>query len=258
MMLSAETPRLQVACALLLLLAGCGGQHAGTLTVSAAASLQDALGPVAETYRRMHPATRIDFNFGGSGALERQIEDGAPVDIFFSAAAEPMDKLERRGLLLAGTRHDVLRGDVVLVAPRDGAEVASFAALAEPRVRLVAMGDPASVPAGTYGKQVLAALGLWERIQGKLVLAKDVRQVLSYVETGNADAGIVYATDARQSAKVRVAAVAPEGTHAPVVYPSAVLRAAHDPAAARDFAEFLRGREALAILAAHGFRAAVR
>ncbi|HLH20230.1 MAG TPA: molybdate ABC transporter substrate-binding protein [Bryobacteraceae bacterium] len=243
---------------LLLLLAACGGQRAATLTVSAAASLQNALAPVADTYRREHPGTRIDFNFGASGALARQIEDGAPVDVFFSAAAGPMDGLERRGLLLAGTRHDVLRGDVVLIAPRDAAGVASFDALATPAVKLVALGDPASVPAGTYGKQALTAMGLWERVQPKLVLANDVRQVLSYVESGNADAGIVYATDARQSPKVRVAAVAPESTHAPVVYPVAVLRGARDPAAARQFAAFLSGQEAGAILASQGFRVAER
>ncbi len=241
-----------------LLFAACGGHPAAPLTVSAAASLQNALAPVAEAYRRQHPGARVDFNFGASGALARQIEEGAPADVFFSAAAEPMDRLERRGFLLAGTRRDVLRGEVVLIAPREAGDVASFAALAAAGVRLIALGDPSSVPAGAYGKQTLTALGLWERVQPKLVLAKDVRQVLSYVETGNADAGIVYATDARQSPKVRVAAVAPESTHAPVVYPVAALRAARDPAAARAFAAFLCGREAGALFAAQGFRVAGR
>ena len=243
-------------CAALLILAGCGGRRETTLTVSAAASLQDALGQVADAYRARHPGTKIDFNFGGSGALAQQIEDGAPVDVFLSAAPGPMDRLAARGLLAEGTRRDVLRGEIVLVAPRENPDLKSFAALCQSQVKLVALADTASVPAGMYGKQVLTALGLWGCVQGKLVLAKDVRQVLSYVETGNADAGIVYETDARQSARVRVAAVAPEGTHAPVVYPMAVLRGARDPAAAREFAAFLTGPEARAIFVAQGFTAA--
>ena len=109
------------------------------------------------------------------------------------------------------------------------------------------------MPAGAYAQQVLTALGLWDRLQPKLVLAKDVRQVLGYIETGNADAGVVYATDARQSGRVRVAAVAPPGTHAPVVYPVAVVRGSHHPAAARAFTEFLAGPEARAIFTSQGF-----
>jgi len=245
----------RLALVLLVLLAACGGPRA-TLTVSAAASLEGALAPVAEAYTRGHPRAKVEFNFGGSGALARQIEDGAPVDIFVSAAAEPMDRLAARGLLLDQTRRDLLRSEIVLIVPRSAAETNSFEALGDPRVKLIALADPASVPAGVYGKQVLTALGLWERVQGRLVLAKDVRQVLSYVETGNADAGIVYATDARQSPMVRVAAVAPESTHAPVVYPVAVIRTARDAAAARDFVAFLSGPEARAIFVSQGFTAA--
>lgn len=245
----------RLALVLLVLLAACGGPRA-TLTVSAAASLENALAPVADAYMRHHPRTKIEFNFGGSGALAQQIEDGAPVDVFLSAAPEPMDRLAARGLILNDTRHDVLRGEIVLIVPRESADIQWFEALADPRVKLIALGDPASVPVGLYGKQVLVSLGLWERLQSKLVLAKDVHQVLSYVETGNADAGIVYATDARESSKVRVAAVAPATTHAPVVYPVAVVRATRDAAAARDFIAFLFGPEARAIFVTQGFTAA--
>jgi molybdate transport system substrate-binding protein len=240
---------------LLVLFPACGAPPA-TLTVSAAASLENALAPIADAYTRLHPRVKIEFNFGGSGSLARQIEDGAPVDIFLSASPQPMDRLAARGLLLDGTRRDLLRSEIVLIVPRDGAEIQSFDALAEPRVKLVALGDPASVPAGDYAKQVLTSLGLWSRVQSKLVLAKDVRQVLSYVETGNADAGLVYATDARESSTVRVAATAPESSHAPVVYPVAILRHARDTAAARDFVAFLFGPEARAVFVSQGFTTA--
>jgi molybdate transport system substrate-binding protein len=247
--------RLALVMVVLVLSQACGAPPA-TLTVSAAASLQDVLAPVGDAYTRRHPRTKIDFNFGGSGALARQIEDGAPVDVFLSASPEPMDRLAARGLLLDTTRRDLLRGEIVLIAPRDRAEPRSFEALADPQVKLVALADPASVPAGQYGKQVLDSLGLWSRVQPKLVLAKDVRQVLSYVETANADAGIVYATDARESSTVRVAAVAPESSHSPVVYPVVVLRSTRDAAAARDFVAFLFGPEARALFVAQGFTAA--
>lgn len=240
---------------LMLVLPACGAPPA-TLTVSAAASLENALSPIADAYTRLHPHTKIEFNFGGSGSLARQIEEGAPVDIFLSASPQPMARLASRGLLLDGTRRDLLRGEIVLIVPRSGVDIQSFDALAGPRVKLIAMGDPASVPAGDYGKQVLTSLGLWSRVKSKLIFAKDVRQVLSYVETGNADAGLVYATDARESSTVRVAAAAPESSHAPVVYPVAVLRHTRDAVAARDFVAFLSGPEARAVFVSQGFTTA--
>jgi molybdate transport system substrate-binding protein len=242
--------------ALLMLVLNACAPRPAALTVSAAASLQNVLVPIADAYTGSHPGIKVEFNFGGSGALARQIEDGAPADIFLSASPEPMDRLAARGLVLDGTRHDLLRGEIVLIVPRGAADSESFQSLADPRVKVIALADPASVPAGAYGKQVLTTLGLWSRVQPKLVLAKDVRQVLGYVETGNADAGIVYATDARQSSGVRVAAVAPESSHSPVVYPVAVLRGARNPAAARDFVAFLSRPEARAIFVTQGFTAA--
>jgi molybdate transport system substrate-binding protein len=246
-------PRL--ALLMLLLFPACSAPPS-TLTVSAAASLENVLAPIADAYHHQHPRTKIEFNFGGSGALARQIEDGAPVDIFLSASPEPMDRLSARGLLLDATRRDLLRGEIVLIVPRSGAGTESFEALADPHMKFIALADPASVPAGVYGKQVLTSLGLWSRVKQKLVLGKDVRQVLGYVETGNADAGLVYATDARESSAVRVAAIAPESTHAPVVYPVAVLRGTRNPTAAQDFVAFLFCPEARALFVSQGFTAA--
>ena len=202
-----------------------------TLTVSLAASLQNAMQEIQAIYERT--GVRLTFNFGASGTLAQQIENGAPVDVFLSAAPKPLDGLEAKGLILAGTRRNLLRNRIVLVAPAGTAAVRSFQDLAGAGVKLVALGNPDSVPAGDYGRQTLQALRLWAAVEEKLVLAKDVRQVLSYVETGNADAGIVYETDARESSKVRVVAAAPAGTHAPIVYPVAVIRDSRNAEAAR-------------------------
>jgi molybdate transport system substrate-binding protein len=243
--------------ALAVLMAGCRGANP-ELTVCAAASLQQPLGELARRYEQRTPGTRIAINYGASGTLAQQIVQGAPADVFLSAAPKPMDLLEGKGLVAAGTRADLLRNRIVLVTPAQGGGPAGFQALADPKWKLVALGDPASVPAGDYGKQVLESLGLWKAVEPRLLLAKDVRQVLAYVETGNADAGIVYATDARSSKGVRVAAEAPEGTHTPVIYPVAALKESRAPAAARALVQFLESAEAREVFTRHGFTAAER
>lgn len=237
------------------MLAGCGGGDRGVVTVSVAASLQNAMAEIGPAFERSHPGTKVNFNFGGSGALEQQIENGAPADVFLPASPKPMDRLADKGLIVPGTRRDLLHNRLVLVARKDSAGPNSFEELARPEVKLIALGEPESVPAGDYGRQVLQALHVWDAVQSKLALAKDVRQVLAYVETGNAEAGIVYATDARESDRVRVAATAPEETHRPVVYPVAVVKDSHNPAVARTFIAFLAGDEASAVFVRHGFLA---
>jgi molybdate transport system substrate-binding protein len=236
-------------------LGGCARPDSSTLTVSVAASLQDAMGRLGPAFEQAHPGTRVRFDFGGSGTLEQQIEHGAPADVFFSAASKQMNELAAKGLILNDTRRDLLRNQVVLIAGPADSGLHSFADLAQPAAKLIALGDPGSVPAGEYGRQVLQSLGLWHAVQGKLVLAKDVRQVLTYVETGNADAGIVYATDARLSGKVRVVATAPESSHAPVVYPIAVVKDSRNIALARAFVQFLEGERAGQVFASLGFTA---
>jgi len=208
---------------------------------------------LAPAYERSRPGIKVNCNFGGSGTLEQQIERGAPADVYLSAASKPMDRLAAHGLILPDTRRNLLRGEIVLIVPKDSAGPNSFRALADGSVKLIALGDPGSVPAGEYGRQVLQAMHVWDPVQEKLVLAKDVRQVLSYVETGNADAGIVYATDARESDKVRVAAIAPDDSHLPVVYPVAVLKDCRNIPAARALVAFLTGPYARGVFARHGF-----
>jgi molybdate transport system substrate-binding protein len=231
----------------------CSRPEAPALTIAVAASLQDAMGQLGPAFEQSHPGVRLSFNFGGSGMLAQQIEHGAPADVFLAAASKPMDELASQGVLWNDTRRDLLRNQIVLIVPAGNAELNSFAGLAASSVKLIALGEPGSVPAGDYGRQALESMGLWQALQGKLVLAKDVRQVLTYVETGNVDAGIVYATDVGRSRAARIAAVAPESSHAPVTYPVAVLKDSRNPGAARAFVAFLEGPRAASEFRRLGF-----
>ena len=226
-----------------------------TLIVSAAASLKDALVETEAVYKQSRANVTFVNNFGSSGMLAVQIAQGAPADIFISAAAKPMDDLAAGGAIVAGTRRNLLRNSLVLIAPRDS-RLQDFQGLAGRSVRLIALGDPASVPAGQYGRQSLLSLHLWDKINAKLVLGGDVRQVLTYVETGNADAGLVYATDALNSGNVRVVATVPESAHDPIVYPAALIKGSHSEQAGRQFIDYLAGPAAQAIFQKHGFRMA--
>ena len=226
-----------------------------TLTISGAASTQDALKAVAERYRQVAPETEVVFNFASSGALQSQIEQGAPVDIFLSAAPRQMDALEKQGLLLAGTRRDLLRNQLVLIAAPD-VEIASFDDLTSPQVERIVIGNPESVPAGEYSQEMLASLALYDALTPKLVFAKDVRQALAYVETGSVAAGLVYTTDAALSSNVRVVAIAPPDTHAPIVYPVAAIADTPRPEAAEAFLNFLSGEAARAEFEQYGFQPA--
>jgi molybdate transport system substrate-binding protein len=241
--------------ALLALTASISACHAPdrvTLTLSVAASLKDAIAETEAAYRQSHANIYLSNNFGSSGTLAGQIEQGAPADMFLSAGAKPMDELEGKGLIAAGTRRNLLRNSLVLIAPLDS-RLIDFDGLTGSSVRLIALGDLASVPAGQYGQQTLLSLHLWDKLNAKLVLGKDVRQVLTYVETGNADAGLVYATDALTSSKVRVVASAPESAHDPIVYPAAVVKGSRSEEAARRFIDYLASPAAQAIFQKHGF-----
>jgi len=210
-------------------------QTTNEVTVSAAISLKDSLDEIGKLYEKAHPGAKISFNYAGSGTLQRQIEQGAPVDIFFSAAEKQMDDLQTKGLIDAGTRRDIVRNQLVLIVPASNTITHTFEELSSPSVKVVALGEPSTVPAGTYARQSLERLGLWGSVDRKVVLAKDVRAVLTYVETGNADAGMVYQTDAQGSQKVRIVAVAPADSHDPIIYPAAILKGAKNSSAAAPF-----------------------
>lgn len=228
-------------------------QQPVSITVSAAVSLKDALDELGDQFEKAHPGTTIHFNYGGSGTLQHQIEQGAPVDVFFSAAEKQMDDLASEGLIDAGTRRDIAANNLVLIVPIGSHIVGNFQDLLKPGVKNVAVGEPGSVPAGLYAQQTLDHLGLLAPMQGKLVFAKDVRQVLTYVETGNADAGLVYTTDAKISLKVRVVATAAASSHEPILYPAALLKNSKNAGAAREFLDYAAGREGRAVFAKFGF-----
>ncbi len=226
---------------------------AAELTVFAAASLSDALKDLSPLYARATGDT-LRFNFGASGALVRQIKEGAPADVILSADELRVDQLEAAGLLATGTRRTILANQlVVIVAGESGAPVATLAALANPAVVRIAIGEPATVPVGTYTKAHLQQLGLWAQVSDKCVPLDNVRAVLAAVESGNADAGFVYRTDALVSRKVRIAVTVPLGEGPKITYPAAALREAKDATAAAKFVAFLAGPEAQAVFAKHGF-----
>jgi molybdate transport system substrate-binding protein len=226
---------------------------AAELTVFAAASVSDALTEIAPAYTRATGDT-LRFNFGASGTLARQIKEGAPADLILSADELRVDQLEKAGLILPGTRQTILANQlVVVVAAENGAAIPALADLAKPAVRRIAIGEPATVPAGTYAKQLLEKLGLWTLVSEKTVPLDNVRAVLAAVEAGNAEAGFVYRTDALISKRIRVAVLVPLAEGPKITYPVAVVRSTKEPAAAKAFAAFLARPEAQKVFAKFGF-----
>ncbi len=227
-----------------------------TLSISAAASLTDTMEEMAQLYKGERANISIEYNFGPSGSLQQQIEQGAPVDIFISAAPKQMNELEAKELLLDATRIDLLQNELVLVVPKGFTGIADFTDLTKKDIRLIAIGEPESVPAGKYAQEVFNNLGIWAELENnqKLIMGKDVRQVLAYVENEEVQAGAVYRTDAQISGQVEVAAVAPEGSHSPVIYPVAVIASSVHPQEAKDFIEFLASAQGQDIFEKYGFK----
>lgn len=223
--------------------------------VLAAASLQEALGDAAAAWTARRHAAPV-LSFASSSALARQIESGAPADLFLSADEEWMDYVAGRGLVRPGTRVSFLANRLVLIAPtRSPARLAirpGFAlaqALGQGRL---AMADPDSVPAGKYGKAALTSLGVWPAVAPRVARAENVRAALALVERGEAPFGVVYATDARASARVRIVGIFPAATHPPITYPLALLKASTNPEA-EGFRRFLLSPAGKAIFARRGF-----
>ena len=224
-----------------------------SLTVSVAASLQDAMKAIKVLYTKQTPEVTIIYNFASSGSLQQQIEQGAPVDVFISAAPKQMNALDSKGLLLEKTRQNILNNQVVLVSYKDDNGIYNFKDLRSDKISKIAMGNPESVPSGQYAKEVLTTLNLFEQLKPKLVFGKDVRQVLSYVETGNVDAGLVYATDANVSNQVKRVATAPPESYSRIIYPVAVLKESKNPDHANQFVQFLISDSAKNVFLKYGF-----
>ncbi len=225
---------------------------AALVTVFAAASLKDSLQALAARYEAQS-SDKIVFNFAASGMLARQIEAGAPADLFFSADESRADALAQKGLLVSGSRQDVLGNSLVIITTPEHAALASSAELTNADFPHVALGDVKTVPVGTYAKIYLQQQGLWTSIEPKVIPCDNVRAVLAAVETGNVEAGIVYRTDARLAHNVKVAYAIPMAEGPRIVYPLALLKDAPQPVAAQKFASFLESAAAAAVFKQYGF-----
>jgi molybdate transport system substrate-binding protein len=239
----------------LVLLTG-GPACAQDVTLSVAVSLKEAVEAIGRGFMAARPGVTLRYNFGASGDLQKQIEAGAPVDVFLSAAQRQMDELERQKLIVASTRRTFARTVLTVVKPADArVDVARPADLLEARVTRVAIGNPKTVPAGQYAEESLKALGLWDRLLPKLVFAENVRQVLDYVARGEVDAGFVYTTDATTRAQgVKEAFRPPEDSYRPIVYPGAIVAGSKRRALAQAFLEALAGPEGRSVLSRLGFQ----
>ena len=246
-------PKKLYACALLL--AAALPSPAAELTVSAASSLSNAFTDLGRNYERAYPGSKIDFNFGASGALLQQMAKGAPVDVFAAADQETMDLAQRQGLIQPAERRNFAANELLVIVPADSAvRLASLADLARPGVRRIAIGNPASVPAGRYARRALQAAHLWPALEAHTIATQNVRQALDYVARGEVDAGFVYATDAAlMKAKVRIALRVPLDVQ--ISYPVAPVTASAHGAEARRFTAYLLSPPAQAVLARYGFRA---
>lgn len=221
------------------------------LTVSAAASIQDALDELKTQFERQHNGIKITYNFGSSGALQQQITKGAPVDLFLSASEEQFMKLENNGYI---EKKDILVGnEIVLIVPKGkDKEIKTFEDLSF-KTKKISIGIPETVPAGMYAKEYLENLNLWDKLKDKIVYAKDVRQVLTYVETNNVDAGIVYKTDALQSESILISTIADSSLHTDIVYPVGIIKSSKHPTESNLFYKFLQSKQAMEIFEQYGF-----
>lgn len=227
------------------------------MTVSAAVSLKDAFTEIGELYKKKTGKT-VNFNFGASGALQKQIETGAPVDVFASAGEKQMDELAAKKLIDADSRKDFARNKLVLIVPQNSVlNLETFDGLSDLRVQKIAVGNPKTVPAGQYTEQFFEKNNLKNALQSKLIFAEDVRQVLDYVVRGETDAGIVYATDAKSAdGKIKIVATASETDHDPILYPLALIKDGKQKQNAKEFSDLVLSAEGQAILQKYGFSGA--
>ena len=233
-----------------------GGATAQEMVLSVAVSLKEAVEELGREFTAGRPGVTLRYNFGASGDLQKQIEAGAPVDVFLSAAQRQMDDLDKQKLIVAETRRNFARNILTVVKPADSrVDLTRAADLLESHVGRVVIGNPKTVPAGQYAEESLKALGLWDRLQGKLVLAENVRQALDYVARGEVEAGFVYTTDSAARAQgVKEAFRLPEDSYRPVVYPGAVVVGSRQPALGRAFLDLLVSERGRAVLARFGFQ----
>ena len=249
---------LSTLCCLSLLLTGCSSSTKKEdktieLNISAAASLKEAIADLEAAYTSKNPEVSFVINYGSSGSLQQQIEQGAPCDLFISAGEKQMTVLEEEGLLLDGTNKDLVKNSLVLITSNDS-EISSIDSLNSDAVSKIALGEPASVPAGKYADETLTSLAIKDSLNNKLVFAKDVKEVLAWTASGNADAGFVYLSDALSSDGVKIVETISEEYHSPITYPVAIIKDSDDIDAAKAFEDFLFTDEAQEIFEKYGYK----
>jgi molybdate transport system substrate-binding protein len=239
--------------ALLYVIAG-GACRADTITVGVAISFKEAVGEIAAAYKA-DTGESVEFTFGSSGQLMAQIRNGAPIDAFISAADKQVDDLLKEKLVDPASRRVVAGNLLVLIVPANAKSAPrDFSELADAKWKRVAIGEPRTVPAGQYAMQALRAAKVADALGERLIYGSNVRQVLDYVERGEVDAGVVYATDAKQAGeKARVVATADTAWHEPIVYPAVIVAASKKAGAARRFLDYLAGEKARKVLEGKGF-----
>jgi len=226
------------------------------LTLSVAISMKEAVEEIGRRFVQSRSGVRLYYNFGGSGELQKQIEAGAPVDVFVSAADRQMDELERKGMILPGSRRTFARNALSVIVPADTRLTFTRAAdLVQPQVQRIAIGNPKTVPAGQYAEESLRALGLWDAVREKLVFGENVRQVLEYVARGEVEAGFVYVTDlAGRASQVKEAFRPPQNSYRPVTYPVAVVAGSRNAVLGQVFIDLLLSHDGQETLARLGFQ----
>jgi len=246
----------RVATLVAILLAAATLAQAQDVTLSVAISMKDAVEELGKGFMASRPGVTLRYNFGSSGELQKQIEAGAPVDLFISAAQRQMDELEQKRLVVSATRRVFARNVLTVIKPSDSKiDIAKPADLLDARITKIVIGNPKTVPAGQYAEESLKALGLWEKLQPRLVFAENVRQALDYVARGEVDAGVVYTTDAvTRGQQVKEAFRPAEDTYRPVLYPVAVVSGAKQATLAQAFVDLLLSREGQAMLGRLGFQ----
>lgn len=224
-----------------------------TLLISAAASLKNCFGDeLIPLFEEKYPNIKVDATYDSSGKLQTQIEEGADVDVFMSAAMKQMNALDEKELMVKDSIIKLLENKIVLIVPKDNDKgIAVFEDII--KADTVAVGDPESVPAGQYAKEAFENLGLWDEVSAKSSLGTNVTEVLNWVSEGSADAGVVYSTDAASKENVIVVAEAPEGSVSPVIYPVGIVKSSTKQDAAKLFVEFLKSEEALIVFEKYGF-----
>ncbi len=223
------------------------------LNISAAASLKEAMAELEKEYKKENDNVKLTVNFGASGSLQQQIEQGAPCDVFISAGKKQMDALDEKDLIVKETNKGLVENDLVLIAPKDS-KLEKIDGITTNDVKKIAVGEPESVPAGKYADEVLTNLKLKDQLKDKLVFAKDVKEVLAWVQSGEADAGFVYLSDTIKNDKVKVVATTEADTHSPITYPIAVIKDSDKVDEAKKFEEFLLSDKGQTILEKYGYK----